>query len=363
MMWHSTLLSRQFASWDRHAGKWSGQQIEVACLVLACLIAFCDYVAGRNVALDFIYAVPICISAWFVGRAGAFFVALASVAFWLLINVLEGYYSGVAFTLVNVAVRAGLYGLLVIALARLSHLQHNLERRAEYRAKALAREKAERERLEQDMIDISEREQRRVGRDLHDGLCQHLLGAAYTGQALVETLSSGGRDEAGRVRRLVDLIEEAIVLARGIAKGLYPVGMEQDGLMQALEEFAATISRVFGVECDFVCPGPVLLRNQATATHLFRIAQEAVSNAIKHGQARNIVILLDETEEGIILAVSDDGSGLAKESYTSGMGLRIMADRASLIGGHFSITGKERHGTLLSCVIPATRGNLAQYNA
>jgi signal transduction histidine kinase len=220
----------------------------------------------------------------------------------------------------------------------------------------LAKETAERERLEQEMLDISEREQRRIGRDLHDSLCQHLTGTAVAGHVLAETLSSAGRSEAASARKIVGLVEEAVGLARGIAKGLLPVEMGAEGLMQALEEFASTTSEIFGIQCRFLCHAPVLIQTPAAATHLYRIAQEAVGNAIKHSHAHEISILLDESDSGIRLVISDDGDGFPDPlPDNGGMGLRIMADRAKMIGGRFIVERNPDHGMELSCLIPASK--------
>ena len=221
------------------------------------------------------------------------------------------------------------------------------------RAQALARETAERERLEHEILEISEREQRRIGHDLHDGLCQHLTGTALASHVLAEKLSASAQPEAEKARRIVDLLEEGINLARSMAKGLHPVELQADGLMQALEEFAATTSELFGIQCRFECQTPILIHTPATATHLFRIAQESVSNAIKHGRASHIVISLEESDAGIRLAVLDNGHGIAVGAASAkGMGLRIMADRAKMIGAEFAVQAQHPHGVELSCLLP-----------
>ena len=121
----------------------------------------------------------------------------------------------------------------------------------------------------------------------------------------------------------MDLIETAIVMARGMAKGLHPVEMGADGLMQALDEFTATTSEMFGIACRFECDSPVLVHAPAVATNLYRIAQEAVSNAIKHGRAKEIVVSLDNSEQGIKLMIADSGCGFPNPLPESqGMGLQ-----------------------------------------
>jgi signal transduction histidine kinase len=216
----------------------------------------------------------------------------------------------------------------------------------------LVREVAERERLEREMLEISEREQRRIGQELHDGLCQYLTGTAMVSHVHARKLAQP--DEKESARKIVHLIEQAIWLARGVAKGLDPVDTQSDGLMQAFEEFSLTTSELFHVSCRFECDLPVLVESPATASHLFRIAQEAVSNAIKHGKATDILISLKHTESELLLSVSDNGCGFAEFSSSdhSGMGLRTMATRTKHIGGKFSLKQNRTGGVEVVCSVP-----------
>jgi len=328
-------------------------QIELFCLALILLIGALDYEAGLDISLSPLYAAPIALAAWFVGPASAFALALFSIIYWIMGEAAAGavYYGWLA-PLISCTMRAIFYAFYVLALARLSRLQVSLEALAEKRALLLSQETAKRQRLEREMLEISEREQRRIGQDLHDGLCQHLTGTALASQVLTERLSLQGNGEAAQAQRMVDLVEEAIVLARGMAKGLYPVEMRAEGLMQALEEFASTTSELFCIDCRFVCHSPVLIQDSPTATHLYRIAQEGVSNAIKHGKATEVTILLEEAENELRLVISDNGHGMAPASKDRGLGLRIMADRAKMVGGTFQVGQAPSRGIELVCLVP-----------
>jgi signal transduction histidine kinase len=240
--------------------------------------------------------------------------------------------------------------VVVWLLAHLRSFHQNLEGQVRQRTTALTKEMAERERLERELLEISEREQRRIGQDLHDGLCQHLTGATLAGQVLEEKLAALNLSEATDANKVVEIIEEGINLSRSLAKGLYPVEMEADGLMLALEEFATTSGELFKVSCHFECDSPVLIHDPATAGHLYRIAQEAVGNAIKHGKARKILIRLDVSEESTVLSVMDDGIGLPEPlPENRGLGLRIMAHRSAMIGGVFNVRPAATGGTLATC--------------
>jgi signal transduction histidine kinase len=181
-------------------------------------------------------------------------------------------------------------------------------------------------------------------------------------QVLAERLPEGAatRNDA---RRLVTLIEDGITMARGIARGLYPIETNADGLMDALEKFTAHTSEMFGIQCIFICSTPVLIENTNTASHLYRIAQEAVSNAIRHGRASEVAVLLDESESSIRLRISDNGVGMPDPlPKHGGMGLHTMSDRAGSIGGKLSIHPALMGGTDVICSAPANVARLKKKN-
>jgi signal transduction histidine kinase len=212
---------------------------------------------------------------------------------------------------------------------------------------------AERQRLEEEILTISEREQRRIGHDLHDSLCQHLTATALAGQVLGERLAAKSLPEAADAGKVVELVEEGINLARNLARGLYPVEMEAEGLMAAFEELADNITRRAKVPCVFECDNPVLIHDDAMATHLYRIAQEAVHNALRHGKPKRIGISLSERDARVTLTVEDDGVGLPEDSHESGgLGIRIMEHRAAMIGGSFAIEPTATGGTTVTCSFP-----------
>jgi signal transduction histidine kinase len=333
-------------------GKRPKSHIVMGALLLAAFLGLTDYLLGAEISLGVFYAVPVVLTAWFVGPRSAFAVGIFSISFWLTADYIAGvHYSRAWIPFLNGGYRLAFYAFLITILTQLRHLQENLEALAESRARALAREAARNIWLEREVLEVGEREQRRIGQDLHDGLCQHLTGTALASQVLAERLPDASlRRDA---RRLVELIEGGITLTRGIAKGLYPIQMQSDGLMHALENFTANTSDMFGISCRFECPVPVLIENSSTAAHLYRIAQEAVSNAIRHGRATDIAVVLEETDAGIRLRVSDNGVGVPDPLPDhDGMGLRTMADRASSIGGHFTIHPGMMGGAEVVCFAP-----------
>lgn len=245
----------------------------------------------------------------------------------------------------------------------LERAKAELELRVEERAAELtaANEKIvaqmqERLRLENALLDISEQEQRRLGQDLHDGLCQSLSGLALMGRSLTKTLEERGlHDLAAQAQRLAGLIHESAEEARDAARGLHPVVMDSEGLVSALHELAA---RTHGqVRCRLRCERVVPIADNGTALHLYRIAQEAVVNALKHANARCITLSLRMREHVLLLGVSDDGRGMPEVLLKNhGMGIRLMQYRADVIGADFSIRRRRNGGTRITCALhmPAT---------
>jgi PAS domain S-box-containing protein len=213
----------------------------------------------------------------------------------------------------------------------------------------------ERKRLEREILEISDYEKQNLGQDLHDGLCQQLAGIELMSQVLEQTIEDRCPREAARAGEIAQHVREAIGQTRLLARGLSPVMLEAEGLMAALQEFAVNTESLFNVECRFHCQPPVLIHDHATATHLFRIAQEAVSNAVKHGRAGRIGIHLDLQGKKVLLRIVDNGIGIPRLTPDHrGMGLRTMQYRAGMIGGTLIVERADGSGTEVRCSVPIT---------
>lgn len=211
----------------------------------------------------------------------------------------------------------------------------------------------ERKELEKEMLAISEREQRRIGQDLHDDLCQQLAGIEFLSRALQEQLKA--QPQAAKAGEIAKLIREAINYTRQLARGLAPVELAAEGLMRSLQALATRTSQLFKVACVFECQPALVVQDPIASTHLYRIAQEAVANSIKHGQATQIEIVLAARPEGGELTIHDNGKGLPSEAhFSTGMGLRIMRYRADIIVASFRIESRPSAGTTIVCVFPLT---------
>ncbi|WP_075088738.1 sensor histidine kinase [Verrucomicrobium spinosum] len=181
-----------------------------------------------------------------------------------------------------------------------------------------------------------------------------------TANAMLEQLKSTGPLLTAHGELVAQQLREAIAEARSLSHGLAPVSLEADGLMAALRELATSVSRSGKVRCVLDCPQPVLLPNVETATHLFRMAQEAVNNALKHASASEIRIGLEVQGDNVILEVDDDGVGLdetpappGENREGPGLGLRVMRYRAQLIDGQVDFGPAPAGGTRVRCVAPA----------
>ena len=223
------------------------------------------------------------------------------------------------------------------------------------RVVGIVRDVTEAKELEKELLAISECEQRRIGQDLHDDLCQQLAGIEFLSKALQQQLTA--QPQAVKAEEIAELIRSAIACTRQLARGLAPMELEAEGLMRGLRALAARTTELFKVNCEFECPADVLVQDVSISTHLYRIAQEALNNSIKHGQATKIKILLNMGPEAAELAIVDDGKGLtAQRQGSGGMGLRIMHYRADMIGGTLSVRTDQPSGTTVVCRFPLSSG-------
>jgi two-component system, LuxR family, sensor kinase FixL len=211
----------------------------------------------------------------------------------------------------------------------------------------------ERRNLEQMVMEASERERQRIGRDLHDSLGQVLAGLSFNAHALQRQLAGKDAAAAGAAAQIAGHLRSAVSQARGLASALHPVPPEPDGLTVGLQTFCRTVRELFGVRCRVDCADAVRVRDPGVATHLYRIAQEAVHNAIRHGKATEIRIVLRARKNVLTLRVRDNGKGFpAARQLKSGMGLATMRYRADAAGGAFTIGPTEPRGTVVTCQVP-----------
>jgi len=345
-----------FASSLRFVGSLPHGILALLLTVLTCLVGALDYVVGTNATFSSLYLIPMAIAAWFLGLPFAYLLASMSTVFWVAGDAAAGLQPDPPTLIWNLVSRFAVFAAVSHLVGSLRTLHNDVEAVARARSVQLVSEIEARQRVEQELVQISEREHRRLGHDIHDSLCQHLTGTALAGQVLVQNLKGQDPALARNAARIVELIEDGITLSRKLAKGLNSVERPGDGLMEALEDFAASTSELFKISCRFECPLPVLMNDLDTAEQLYRIAQEAVGNAVKHGHAENIWIHLEANEHGKRLQIIDDGRGQPPYSVDGkGMGQRIMSYRAERIGANFSVRRREPTGTIVNCLLPLVR--------
>ena len=213
---------------------------------------------------------------------------------------------------------------------------------------------SERLRLEAAVLDAVGQEQRRFASDLHDGLGQELTGLVFLLSALATEARSLGGVQAAELERAHNVAKRALQSSQTIARGLSPIGAAEGGLIRALRELVARLQGTSGPVLDFSVAGRAPLHlGPAAADHLYRIAQEALSNALKHSQAAAINVALDIEADHVRLEICDDGRGVrSADANPAGLGLRTMQYRASMIGARYGITAIKPHGTRVSCECP-----------
>lgn len=230
-------------------------------------------------------------------------------------------------------------------------LNADLERRFQQRSAELNEQIQARRQLEEEILNISEREQRRIGQDLHDDLGQQLAGAWMMADVLHRSLAAEKSPLNTAAQKIAELLQKALAQTRSLARGLHPVAPEQGGFARALETLALQSGQLFGVNCRFEPRQPANIEDETIMMHLYRIAQEAVSNSVKHGKAKNIRIRLTPTT----LSIIDDGTGLKTPTQSEGMGLRIMRYRAEMTGGILSVKNGRRGGVVVTCNLPVQK--------
>lgn len=356
--------------------RWPQRPLQALCagaLFVATGIAFFRGVGIRNAPIGWFWLpAVIWVSYGFGQRAAASAIlVMATITVWgtlrglgpfvlpspnvslLLLQAFLGVVSATALTL-SAVVSARERAMQDLARAR-DHLDDRVgERTAEllWTNESLRSEMAERSRLERDLADAGERERLRLGRDLHDDLGQLLTGIGFLASAVEKKLSIRSKTEARAVGEIRGLVQKAIGKTRHLSLGLTPVGLGTGGLVSAIHELAHTTERVFGVTCRHELDERVRVERPLAATNLYRVAQEAITNAVRHGEAKHIDISLAYRDGCLSLVVRDDGIGLGRrDDRHGGLGLGIMQHRAELLGGTLDVRS-DGTGTTVTCVVP-----------
>lgn len=224
---------------------------------------------------------------------------------------------------------------------------------------SIGKDISEERRLEKEIIETSRLEQTRIGQDLHDDLGQLLTGIAFLTKVLEKKLQNKKLKEVSNVKEIVKLVNESISKTRGLARGLYPIELEANGLISALKELVSNQESMFNISCSLKYNRGIDIKDKSVSTHLFRIVQESINNAKRHGLATKIEVSLNFVKDSIILYIKDNGIGIKTElETTKGMGLRIMNYRSRMIGASLEILNLVDGGTNVICSIKNFRNKL-----
>jgi signal transduction histidine kinase len=339
-------------TWLKQVDAWPKQTAALTCVLFVTFVGFLDFITGYETFFFTFYLLPIFLGTWRLGKSFGVLVSALSVAAWVSANVASGeHYSNYFIPVWNAGIMFAIYAIMVFLLAGLKIIHGGLEERVRLRTEGLTREIQQRVRLQKELLETADREQRRIGSELHDGLCQHLTGTALAGHLLGQKLAATSADEAAEASRLVQLIEEGIEMTRNLSRQLDPVELKSAQLTDRFADLAASASERFNIACRFESALAAPLRDDAVASHLLRIGHDAVTNAAGTGHASRINITLDEDGDELVLTVTDDGAdGL--EQKRAGNELRAMAYRADLIGARFAIERMPARGTRVTCALP-----------
>ena len=290
---------------------------------------------------------PILFAVWLCDSKFAFVIGGLAGVLWSWGDLVRGnVYSSTTVQIWEIAIRFGFFFL--VAMAGIA----TKEKHRAFRSRISLLEHTQ--RLEKQIIEVSEYEQQRIGRDLHDGLCQFLAAIGCAASSLRMDLEERGLAKLTVTAAEIEkLLGESVRQARDLAHGLVPVQLDEGGLPAALHELAASTNRLFPLECSFEFAGNNGLPRNGKATHVYRIAQEAINNATRHAKAHRIDIRLSANRSAMSLSVADDGTGFAKtKTAMNGVGISIMRYRANLLGGELEIEAAPRGGTIVSCTVP-----------
>jgi signal transduction histidine kinase len=333
-------------SFSEYCHSQSRSSLLTLALLGTAVVGFFDFATGYEISFFLFYAGPILFGVWFLDQKSTILIVLISAIVWWWADWGAGhpYFAGWV-QIWETVVRLVFFAFVAVGGFSIKARRDSME--------AWLADMRRLRELERDIVGASEREQQRIGADLHDGLCQHLAGIACVAGSLRDDLSERFQPEAEVAVEIHELLKDAIVQARNIARGIAPVHMDEAGLASALEDLAATTRRLHNIDCTFQPEGEVLIANREMAIHLYRIAQEAIFNAVRHGRAQVVSIQLALEEGHVILAIDDDGVGIGfADAQVSGMGLRSMRYRASILDGKIDISPLPGAGTRVCCRAP-----------
>lgn len=333
-------------NWDRFMQRLQRQSTVVRVALIVCLtlgIGWVDLVTGWELSLFVFYGLPVVLAVWLLGGNAGLVVAVAHGPIWWLANLANQPYEtswGYNWAMIS---RILIFAFIAVGANAIRSKQEADKARIEMLEQV--------RRLQDEIVSASEYEQQRIGQDLHDGLCQQLAAIGCAARALAEDLQAHQLAEAQDAENIESAIQQAVMEARSMARGIFPVHVDHTGLSIALSELAQNTQRLTGIAINVDDVADVQIESPEVAMHLYRIAQEAVANAVRHSGATQVVISLLMEGHYLKLTINDNGSGIeAGEGLAGlGMGLRTMHYRAHAMGAKLAIVEGSRGGTSVCC--------------
>ena len=339
-------------SFRRFFGRQPRGWLAAESVALVGVIGLMDYATGYEVAFFPLYSIPILVALWFDSTELAILISILSSFAWFCADVATGHvYSREWLRVWDSIVRLMFFSLVVFAGTALRRQLDATRARIELLERS--------QKLEREIIGISEREQQRIGRDLHDGLGQHLVAIGLAADSLKEALETESPRASKAVGQFAELLHDAVRAVRDLARGLSPVDKDEGGLESALEQLVSRASRLSSIPCSFTAQGFEGGGGQTQWMNLFRIAQEALNNALKHAKASAVRISLTESNGVLELSIADNGVGMDASRAGKGMGLNVMRYRARVVGGKLVLKANSPSGTVVCCVITPHGGEAA----
>jgi signal transduction histidine kinase len=313
-----------------------------------------DYSTGGEISFSIFYLVPISAAARFHTRSAAARVAIFAGLIWLLVELLtHAEFSHALIPLWNAAGRTLFFLLLVGYITEVYRRDAWLEAEVHRHTVALREMISSRKTLEREMAQAVAREHSQIARELHDGVGQYLAGLALRARGLADGLKQDGSSHAARAEEFVEKLATTNRMLRRLDHILSPAIATEGGLAVALGRLVADVRQFSGLECKLDLPKESFVIGEFQALTLFRIAQEAISNSVKHSGTGTVRVELAVDDVGVRLTVADDGPGLSlRSTKETGEGLRIMRHRAELIGARLDIRSDGGSGWRVECVLP-----------
>jgi signal transduction histidine kinase len=327
--------------------------VVIVCSSLVLLDGILDFSTGPYISFSIFYLLPVALATWLVSRRLGFIFATGSALVGFICDVALNSHWRAIIPCCNGILRFGVFSIVVILLSALRRQTRQLSNAVAVRTERLIKEIAERKRVEREVFKILQQQKQEMAHELHDGLAQSLTAIAMNTKHLEEELQAVFSPQAEAALRIVRRLNEAVGQTRQIARGLSPTTVGANELISAVTEFALETENTFGITCRVKTNVTRLPLGADVGLHLYRIVQQAIDNAIRHGKATTIEIAIEVRNSKYHLAIRDNGTGFANTLNSHcGLGLKTMQFRAELLSGVLRISSQPGEG---ACVEVAGR--------